>query len=49
MRKRGYVVAQVVTKPNNRQLAFDDMRISVYADRTLEGLEMLDKERLVVG
>ncbi|KLU58296.1 ribonucleoside-diphosphate reductase subunit alpha [Paenibacillus sp. FSL R7-0198] len=40
---------QVVTKPNNRQLAFDDMRISVYADRTLEGLEMLDKERLVRG
>ncbi|OMF61046.1 ribonucleoside-diphosphate reductase subunit alpha [Paenibacillus sp. FSL R5-0766] len=40
---------QVVTKPNNRQLAFDDMRISVYADRILEGLEMLDKERLVRG
>ncbi|NMI05123.1 ribonucleoside-diphosphate reductase subunit alpha [Paenibacillus sp. SZ31] len=40
---------QVVTKPNNRQLAFDDMRISVYADRTLEGLDMLDKERLVRG
>ncbi|MEK4272134.1 ribonucleoside-diphosphate reductase subunit alpha [Paenibacillus sp. FSL R7-0026] len=40
---------QVVTKPNNRQLAFDNMRISVYADRTLEGLEMLDKERLVRG
>ncbi|MEK3923799.1 MULTISPECIES: ribonucleoside-diphosphate reductase subunit alpha [Paenibacillus] len=40
---------QVVTKPNNRQLAFDDMRISVYADRILEGLDMLDKERLVRG
>ncbi|WP_413374884.1 ribonucleoside-diphosphate reductase subunit alpha [Paenibacillus taichungensis] len=40
---------QVVTKPNNRQLAFDDMRISVYADRTLAGLDMLDKERLVRG
>lgn len=40
---------QVVTKPNNRQLAFDEMRISVYADRILEGLDMLDKERLVRG
>ncbi|MEN1989834.1 MULTISPECIES: ribonucleoside-diphosphate reductase subunit alpha [Paenibacillus] len=40
---------QVVTKPNNRQLAFDDMRISVYADRILQDLEMLDKERLVRG
>ncbi|MBD8841029.1 MULTISPECIES: ribonucleoside-diphosphate reductase subunit alpha [Paenibacillus] len=40
---------QVVTKPNNRQLAFDEMRISVYADRNLEGLETLDKERLVRG
>lgn len=40
---------QVVTKPNNRQLAFDDMRISVYADRILEGLDMLDKERLIRG
>ncbi|WP_419890927.1 ribonucleoside-diphosphate reductase subunit alpha [Paenibacillus xylanexedens] len=40
---------QVVTKPNNRQLAFDEMRISVYADRNLEGLEKLDKERLVRG
>ncbi|PQP83650.1 ribonucleoside-diphosphate reductase subunit alpha [Paenibacillus sp. PCH8] len=40
---------QIVTKPNNRQLAFDEMRISVYADRNLEGLETLEKERLVRG
>lgn len=38
---------QFVTKPNNRQLAFDETRLSVYTDRLLEGLEMLDKERLI--
>ncbi len=40
---------QLVTKPNNRQLAFDEIRLSVYADRVLEGLETLDKERLIRG
>ncbi|MWV45789.1 ribonucleoside-diphosphate reductase subunit alpha [Paenibacillus sp. HJL G12] len=40
---------QLVTKPNNRQLAFDEIRLSVYADRVLEGLETLDKERLLRG
>ncbi|MGF7050237.1 ribonucleoside-diphosphate reductase alpha chain [Paenibacillus sp. DS2015] len=38
---------QFVTKPNNRQLAFDETRLSVYTDRQLEGLEALNKERLV--
>lgn len=40
---------QLVVKPNNRQLAFDEIRLSVYADRTLKGLDMLDKERLLRG
>ncbi|GAB6992046.1 ribonucleoside-diphosphate reductase subunit alpha [Paenibacillus pini] len=40
---------QLVTKPNNRQLEFDEVRLSVYADRILEGLDMLDKERLLRG
>lgn len=40
---------QVVNKPNNRQLAFDEIRISVYADRILADLPMLDKEKLVRG
>lgn len=38
-----------VTKPNNRQLAFDQERLSTYADRILEGLNKLDKERLLRG
>ncbi|CAM3108377.1 ribonucleoside-diphosphate reductase subunit alpha [Paenibacillus sediminis] len=40
---------QTVIKPNNRQLAFDPSRIEAYADRILEGLESLDKERLIRG
>lgn len=40
---------QLVTKPNNRQLAFDEIRISVYADRVLSGLDKLDKDRLIRG
>ena len=40
---------QVVTKPNNRQLEFDENRISIYADRILADLPMLDKEKLVRG
>lgn len=40
---------QLVVKPNNRQLAFDEIRLSVYADRILKGLDMLDKERLLRG
>ncbi|MFD1177332.1 ribonucleoside-diphosphate reductase subunit alpha [Paenibacillus puldeungensis] len=39
----------LVTKPNNRQLAFDAERLGVYADRILEGLHTLDKERLLRG
>ncbi|MNO64140.1 Ribonucleoside-diphosphate reductase subunit alpha 2 [compost metagenome] len=38
-----------VTKPNNRQLAFDPDRLGIYADRIMEGLETLDKERLLKG
>lgn len=40
---------QLVVKPNNRQLAFDEIRLSVYADRILKDLEALDKERLLRG
>lgn len=39
----------LVTKPNNRQLAFDAERLGVYADRILEGLHNLDKDRLLRG
>lgn len=39
----------LVTKPNNRQLAFDGERLGVYADRILQGLHNLDKERLLRG
>lgn len=39
----------LVTKPNNRQLAFEAERLGVYADRILEGLHTLDKERLLRG
>ncbi|MGG6311595.1 ribonucleoside-diphosphate reductase subunit alpha [Paenibacillus macerans] len=39
----------LVTKPNNRQLAFDAERLGVYADRILKGLHNLDKERLLRG
>lgn len=39
----------LVTKPNNRQLAFDSERLGVYADRILDGLHTLDKERLLRG
>ncbi|WP_068782855.1 ribonucleoside-diphosphate reductase subunit alpha [Paenibacillus phocaensis] len=39
----------LVTKPNNRQLAFDGERLGVYADRVLQGLHNLDKERLLRG
>lgn len=39
----------LVTKPNNRQLAFDGERLGVYADRILHGLHNLDKERLLRG
>ncbi|MNH74820.1 Ribonucleoside-diphosphate reductase 2 subunit alpha [compost metagenome] len=38
-----------VNKPNNRQLAFDNNRLGIYADRILEGLPSLDKERLLRG
>ncbi|WMT41525.1 ribonucleoside-diphosphate reductase subunit alpha [Paenibacillus sp. D2_2] len=38
-----------VTKPNNRQLAFDSDRLGIYADRILEGLNKIDKERLLRG
>ncbi|GGG15691.1 ribonucleoside-diphosphate reductase subunit alpha [Paenibacillus aceti] len=38
-----------VTKPNNRQLAFDSERLGIYADRILEGLDKIDKERLLRG
>lgn len=38
-----------VTKPNNRQLAFDSDRLGIYADRIMEGIESLDKERLLKG
>lgn len=38
-----------VTKPNNRQLAFDSERLSIYADRIMEGIESLDKERFLKG
>ncbi|NWL90425.1 MULTISPECIES: ribonucleoside-diphosphate reductase subunit alpha [unclassified Paenibacillus] len=38
-----------VTKPNNRQLAFDSERLGIYADRILEGLNKIDKERLLRG
>ncbi|USB33730.1 ribonucleoside-diphosphate reductase subunit alpha [Paenibacillus sp. YPG26] len=38
-----------VNKPNNRQLAFDNNRLGIYADRILEGLPTLDKERLLRG
>lgn len=40
---------QSVVKPNNRQLSFDEQRLSVYADRLLEGLDMLNKEQLIRG
>ncbi|MCA1292511.1 ribonucleoside-diphosphate reductase subunit alpha [Paenibacillus sp. alder61] len=39
----------LVNKPNNRQLAFDSERLGVYADRILDGLHTLDKERLLRG
>ncbi|CAM4305082.1 ribonucleoside-diphosphate reductase subunit alpha [Paenibacillus phoenicis] len=39
----------LVTKPNNRQLAFDSARLGVYADRILQGLHNVDKERLLRG
>lgn len=39
----------LVSKPNNRQLAFDNERLGVYADRILDGLHTLDKERLLRG
>ncbi|WP_110930262.1 ribonucleoside-diphosphate reductase subunit alpha [Paenibacillus bouchesdurhonensis] len=38
-----------VTKPNNRQLAFDNDRLGIYADRILDGLHTLSKERLLRG
>lgn len=38
-----------VTKPNNRQLAFDSERLGIYADRILEDLNKIDKERLLRG
>ncbi|AZS13580.1 ribonucleoside-diphosphate reductase subunit alpha [Paenibacillus lutimineralis] len=38
-----------VTKPNNRQLAFDSERLGIYADRILEELNKIDKERLLRG
>ncbi|AIQ10943.1 ribonucleoside-diphosphate reductase subunit alpha [Paenibacillus durus] len=40
---------QLVVKPDNRQLAFDHMRLSVYADRVLSGLDNLNKETLLRG
>lgn len=40
---------QFVVKPDNRQLAFDENRLSVYADRILEGLDQLNKETLLRG
>lgn len=39
----------LVTKPNNRQLAFDNDRLGIYADRILDGLYTLSKERLLRG
>lgn len=38
-----------VIKPNNRQLAFDPERLNTYADRNLQGLTTLNKERLLRG
>lgn len=40
---------ELVVKPDNRQLAFDEIRLSVYADRILNGLEQLSKETLLRG
>lgn len=40
---------ELVVKPDNRQLAFDQIRLSVYADRILNGLEQLSKETLLRG
>ncbi|MBW4084935.1 ribonucleoside-diphosphate reductase subunit alpha [Paenibacillus sp. S150] len=40
---------QLVVKPDNRQLAFDEIRLSVYADRILKGLDQLSKETLLRG
>ncbi|MFP4977095.1 ribonucleoside-diphosphate reductase subunit alpha [Paenibacillus sp. CN-4] len=40
---------QLVVKPDNRQLAFDETRLSVYADRVLNGLDNLNKETLLRG
>ena len=38
-----------VVKPNNRQLAFDEKRLSIYTNRLLEGLDMLNKDQLIRG
>ncbi|WP_310550574.1 ribonucleoside-diphosphate reductase subunit alpha [Paenibacillus glufosinatiresistens] len=40
---------QLVIKPDNRRLAFDEIRLSVYADRLLTGLEQLNKDQLLRG
>lgn len=38
-----------VTKPNNRQLAFDANRIEIYAERNLKGFDELNKTALLRG
>lgn len=40
---------QLVVKPDNRRLAFDEMRLSVYGDRILNGLTQLNKDTLLRG
>lgn len=38
-----------VTKPNNRQMAFEPERITAYADRVISGLSGVNHDRLVRG